>query len=36
MAHTHPVVDSDSSFVIKFYNKKLSMLATIGLKSNKN
>lgn len=30
MAHTHHVVDRDSSFVIKFYNKKSSMLATIG------
>lgn len=36
MAHTHHVVDSDSSFVIKFYNKKSSMLATTGLKSNRN
>ena len=36
MAHTHPVVDSDSRFVIKFYNKKSSLLTMLGLKSNKN
>nr|DAI86328.1 MAG TPA: hypothetical protein [Caudoviricetes sp.] len=36
MAHTHPVVDIDSRFVIKFYNKKLFLLTMMDLKSNKN
>lgn len=36
MAHTHPVVDNDSRFVIKFYDKKLFLLTMIGLNSNKN